>query len=92
METASKQLEARIKGCANDICSKYLSPPKTTDFGILFLPTEGLFAEVVRRPGLAEAIQRNHRVVIAGPTTLWSILNSLQIGFRTLAIVSLRQP
>ena len=86
METASKQLEARIKGCANDICSKYLSPPKTTDFGILFLPTEGLFAEVVRRPGLAEAIQRNHRVVIAGPTTLWSILNSLQIGFRTMAI------
>jgi DNA recombination protein RmuC len=86
METASKQLEVRIKGCANDICSKYLSPPKTTDFGILFLPTEGLFAEVVRRPGLAEAIQRNHRVVIAGPTTLWSILNSLQIGFRTLAI------
>ena len=86
METASKQLEVRIKGCALDICSKYLSPPKTTDFGILFLPTEGLFAEVVRRPGLAEAIQRNHKVVIAGPTTLWSILNSLQMGFRTLAI------
>ena len=86
MEAASKQLEVRIKGCAVDICSKYLAPPKTTDFGILFLPTEGLFAEVVRRPGLAEAIQRNHRVVIAGPTTLWSILNSLQMGFRTLAI------
>lgn len=86
MEAASKQLEVRIKGCAVDICTKYLSPPKTTDFGILFLPTEGLFAEVVRRPGLAEAIQRNHRVVIAGPTTLWSILNSLQMGFRTLAI------
>ena len=86
MDAASKQLEIRIKGCAVDICSKYLSPPKTTDFGILFLPTEGLFAEVVRRPGLAEAIQRNQRVVIAGPTTLWSILNSLQMGFRTLAI------
>ena len=85
-ESASKQLEIRIKGCAVDICSKYLSPPKTTDFGILFLPTEGLFAEVVRRPGLAEAIQRNQRVVIAGPTTLWSILNSLQMGFRTMAI------
>ena len=86
MEAASKQLEVRIKGCAVDICSKYLAPPKTTDFGILFLPTEGLFAEVMRRPGLAEAVQRNHRVVIAGPTTLWSILNSLQMGFRTLAI------
>ncbi len=86
MDAASKQLETRIKGCALDICTKYLSPPKTTDFGILFLPTEGLFAEVVRRPGLAEAIQRNHRVVIAGPTTLWSILNSLQMGFRTMAI------
>ncbi len=86
MDAASKQLEIRIKGCAVDICTKYLSPPKTTDFGILFLPTEGLFAEVVRRPGLAEGIQRNHRVVIAGPTTLWSILNSLQMGFRTMAI------
>lgn len=85
-EAASKQLEVRIKGCANDICSKYLAPPKTTDFGILFLPTEGLFAEVVRRPGLAEGIQRAQHVVIAGPTTLWSILNSLQMGFRTLAI------
>ena len=85
-EAASKQLEVRIKGCAVDICSKYLTPPKTTDFGILFLPTEGLFAEVVRRPGLAEAIQRNQRVVIAGPATLWSILNSLHMGFRTLAI------
>ena len=73
MDAASKQLEIRIKGCALDICSKYLAPPKTTDFGILFLPTEGLFAEVLRRPGLADAIQRNHRVVIAGPTTLWSI-------------------
>lgn len=86
VEAASKQLEARIKGCAADICGKYLNPPKTTDFGILFLPTEGLFAEVIRRPGLADVLQRTHRVVIAGPTTLWSILTSLQMGFRTLAV------
>jgi len=85
-ESASRQLEVRIKGCASDICSKYLNPPKTTDFAILFLPTEGLFAEVIRRPGLTDAVQRDCRVVIAGPTTLWSILNSLQMGFRTLAI------
>jgi len=86
VEAAGKQLEARVKGCAADICRKYLNPPKTTDFGILFLPIEGLFAEVIRRTGLIEAIQRDCRVVIAGPTTLWSILNSLQMGFRTLAI------
>lgn len=85
-EAAAKQLEVRIKQCANDICKKYLNPPKTTDFGILFLPTEGLFAEVIRREGLAEYIQRECRVMIAGPTTLWSLLNSLQMGFRTLAI------
>jgi DNA recombination protein RmuC len=86
VEMAGKQLENRVKTCAKDICEKYLSPPKTTDFGILFLPIEGLFAEVIRRIGLTEAIQRESRVVIAGPTTLWSILNSLQMGFRTLAI------
>jgi DNA recombination protein RmuC len=85
-ETAGKQLENRVKACAGDICGKYLNPPKTTDFGILFLPIEGLFAEVIRRTGLTDAIQRECRVVIAGPTTLWSILNSLQMGFRTLAI------
>jgi DNA recombination protein RmuC len=85
-ESAAKQLEARIKQCAGDICSKYLNPPKTTDFGILFLPTEGLFAEVIRRTGLVEFVQRECRVVIAGPTTLWALLNSLQMGFRTLAI------
>ena len=83
---AGKQLESRVKACAADISAKYLSPPKTTDFGILFMPIEGLFAEVIRRTGLMEAIQRDSRVVIAGPTTLWSILNSLQMGFRTLAI------
>jgi DNA recombination protein RmuC len=85
-EGAAKQLEARIRQCAGDICSKYLNPPKTTDFGILFLPTEGLFAEVIRRTGLVEVVQRECRVVIAGPTTLWALLNSLQMGFRTLAI------
>jgi DNA recombination protein RmuC len=63
-----------------------LNPPKTTDFGILFLPIEGLFAEVIRRTGLIEFVQREYRVVIAGPTTLWAILNSLQMGFRTLNI------
>ena len=86
VEAASKQLENRVKICAADISQKYLNPPKTTDFGILFLPIEGLFAEVIRRTGLTEVIQRECRVVIAGPTTLWSILNSLQMGFRTLAI------
>lgn len=86
VEAAGKQLENRVKMCAGDICEKYLNPPKTTDFGILFLPIEGLFAEVIRRTGLTEYVQRECRVVIAGPTTLWSILNSLQMGFRTLAI------
>ncbi len=86
VEAAGKQLEMRVKSCAADICAKYLSPPETTDFGILFLPIEGLFAEVIRRTGLIEVIQREYRVVVAGPTTLWSILSSLQMGFRTLAI------
>lgn len=86
MEAAAEQLEARIKQCAKDISEKYVSPPQTTDFGILFLPTEGLFSEVIRRQGLTDVLQQKHRVVIAGPTTLWSILTSLQMGFRTLAI------
>jgi DNA recombination protein RmuC len=85
-EAAGKMLSTRIRGCARDICDKYISPPRTTDFGIMFLPTEGLYAEVVRRPGLCEAIQRECRVVIAGPTTFAALLNSLQMGFRTLAI------
>jgi DNA recombination protein RmuC len=85
-EGAGKQLENRIKSCAWDICNKYLNPPKTTDFGILFLPVEGLFAEVVRRTGPMEIIQRECRVVVAGPTTSFALLNSLQMGFRTLAI------
>jgi DNA recombination protein RmuC len=86
VECAAKGLENRIKCCAGDITGKYLNPPKTTDFCILFLPTEGLFAEVLRRPGLAEILQRDFKVVVAGPTTLWALLNSLQMGFRTLAI------
>lgn len=86
IEAASGVLDVRIKQCAKDIADKYVTPPQTTDFGILFLPTEGLFAEVVRRPGLCEVIQQRYRIVIAGPTTLWSILTSLQMGFRTLAI------
>jgi DNA recombination protein RmuC len=86
IETAGKELEGRVRSCARDICEKYLAPPNTTDFGILYLPIEGLFAETIRRTGLIEGIQRNYRVIVAGPTTLWSILNSLQMGFRTLAI------
>lgn len=86
VESAGKQLENRVKVCAGDICRKYLNPPMTTDFAIMFLPIEGLFAEVIRRTGLTEVIQRECRVVIAGPTTLWSIVSSLQMGFRTLAI------
>ena len=85
-ETAARQLEIRIKTNARDIREKYINPPATTDFAIMFLPTEGLYAEVLRRRELAESIQRDHRVVIAGPTTLVALLNSLQMGFRTLAI------
>jgi DNA recombination protein RmuC len=85
-EAAAKQIENRVKACAKDISEKYLNPPRTTDFAIMFLPIEGLFAEVIRRDGLCEYLQREYRIVVAGPTTLWSILNSLQMGFRTLAI------
>jgi DNA recombination protein RmuC len=86
VEAASRALEVRIRACARDIHDKYLAPPRTTDFGILFLPTEGLYAEVLRRPGLAESLHRDHKVTLAGPTTLAALLNSLQMGFRTLAI------
>lgn len=85
-EQASKQLEARIKAEAKNIREKYLDPPHTTDFGIMFLPTEGLFAEVIRRPGLCDTLLREHRVIVTGPTTLSALLNSLQVGFQTLAI------
>ncbi|HUA55233.1 MAG TPA: DNA recombination protein RmuC [Candidatus Sulfotelmatobacter sp.] len=83
---AAAELAARVKLFARDIATKYVCPPYSTDFAILFLPTEGLYAEVLRKPGLADAIQRDHRVTIAGPTTLGAFLNSLQMGFRTLAI------
>jgi DNA recombination protein RmuC len=79
-------LEARIKQQAKDIRDKYINPPNTTDFGILFLPFEGLYAEVLRRPGLYESISRQYKITIAGPTTIAALLNSLQMGFRTLAI------
>ncbi|MBT9609196.1 MAG: DNA recombination protein RmuC [Aquabacterium commune] len=85
-EAAGKALEQRIRIEAKTIATKYLAPPHTTDFAILFLPTEGLYAELLRRPGLTEALQREHRVVLAGPTTLLATLNSLQMGFRTLAL------
>ena len=86
VEAAAKQLEVRVKNCARDIRDKYINPPHTTDFAIMFMPTEGLYAEVLRRPGLAEQLQRNWRVTLAGPTTLAAMLNALQMGFRTLAI------
>lgn len=86
VEAAAKALENRIKGEARDIRDKYLDPPNTTDFAVLYLPVESLFAEVLRRHGLAETLQREFRVVVAGPTTFAALLNSLQVGFRTLAI------
>jgi DNA recombination protein RmuC len=86
LEIAGKNLAQRIKAEAKTISEKYVVPPRTTDFAIMFLPNEGLYAEVIRRPGLVETIQRDNRVVIAGPTTFAALLNSLQMGFRTLTI------
>ncbi|NBT72908.1 MAG: DNA recombination protein RmuC [Betaproteobacteria bacterium] len=86
IEQAGKALENRIRLEAKTIADKYLEPPHTTDFAVLYLPTEGLYAEVIRRPGLADSLQRDHRVTLAGPTNLLALLNSLQMGFRTLAI------
>lgn len=86
VQAAAKRLVDSVRANARDISSKYLRPPKTTDFAVMFLPNEGLYAEVLRQPGLAESIQREFRVVIAGPTTFAALLNSLQMGFRTLAI------
>lgn len=83
---AGKALEVRVREEARRIRDKYIAPPHTTDFGLLFLPTEGLYAEVIRRPGLFELLQRDFRITLAGPTTLSALLNSLQMGFRTLAI------
>lgn len=86
METARKALMARIEGCAKDICGKYIVPPETTNFGIMFLATEGLYAEALREPGFQERLQREYRVIIAGPTTLSAILCSLSVGFQTADI------
>jgi DNA recombination protein RmuC len=85
-EAAAKAIELRLRAEARVIREKYVAPPHTTDFGILFVPTEGLYAEALRRPGLVEALQREHRVMLAGPTTLLATLSSLQMGFRTLAL------
>lgn len=85
-DAALKQLERRLKSEAKDIQSKYLCPPQTTDFAIMYLPIEGLFAEAVNLPGLLDELQRTYRVCVAGPTTLAALLNSLQMGFKTLAI------
>ena len=86
VEEAQKELERTIKKMAKDIRDKYLDPPKTTDFGIMFLPFEGIYAEVVRKAALLETLQRDYKIIITGPTTLAAILNSLQMGFKTLAI------
>ncbi|MGB4911126.1 MAG: DNA recombination protein RmuC [Candidatus Dechloromonas phosphoritropha] len=86
VEEASKAIEVRLKAEARSIHEKYVAPPHTTDFALLYLPTEGLYAEALRRPGLADTLQREWRVSLAGPTTLAALLNSLQMGFRTLAV------
>jgi DNA recombination protein RmuC len=86
IDKAIRQLESTLKNCAKTLSDKYIFPPWTTDFGILFLSTEGLYAEAMRRPGLVEVIQREYRVVLTGPSTLAALLNSFQMGFRTLAI------
>jgi DNA recombination protein RmuC len=86
VEVAAKAIEQRLRLEARTIHEKYVAPPHTADFAILFVPTEGLYAEALRRPGLVEALQREHRVMLAGPTTLLATLNSLQMGFRTLAL------
>jgi DNA recombination protein RmuC len=85
-EAAARAIETRVRHAARDICAKYVAPPHSTDFALMFLPTEGLYAETVRRAGLVEALQRDCRVVVAGPTTLLALLNSLRMGFRSLAI------
>jgi DNA recombination protein RmuC len=86
VDEAMKGLETQLKRSAKEICQKYINPPTTTDFALMFLPTEGLYAETIRRIGLVEQVQRDCRVIFAGPTTLAALLNSLQMGFRTLAI------
>ena len=85
-ESAAAALESRLRNEAKSIRSKYVAAPHTTDFAILFVPTEGLYAEALRRPGLVQRLQDEHRIMLAGPTTLLATLNSLQMGFRTLAL------
>jgi DNA recombination protein RmuC len=85
-EQAMKNLETQLRKSAKEICTKYINPPQTTNFALMFLPTEGLYAEAIRRLGLVEQVQRECKVIFAGPTTLAALLNSLQMGFRTLAI------
>jgi DNA recombination protein RmuC len=85
-DVAARALETRVRTEAKSIAEYYLCPPQTTDFAILFLPVESLYAEVLRRPGLMDSLQRDHRVTLAGPTTLLAMLNSLHMGFRTLAL------
>lgn len=85
-EKAAQALERTVRTQAKSICEKYVHPPYSTDFAIMYLPTEGLFAEIIRRPGLCSELQSQHRVMVTGPTTLAALLNSLQMGFRTLAI------
>jgi DNA recombination protein RmuC len=81
-----RELEAKIKACAKEISSKYINPPHTLEFAILFVPTESLYAEILRQPGLSEQLQRDYRVMIAGPTNLAALLTSFQMGFRSLAL------
>jgi DNA recombination protein RmuC len=82
----ARAVEARIREGAREICAKYIQPPHSTDFAVLYLPTEGLFAEIVRRPGLVDAMQRECHIMVAGPTTLVTLLTALRMGFRSLAI------
>jgi DNA recombination protein RmuC len=86
VESSARAIETRLRVEARTIREKYLAPPHTTDFAILFVPTEGLYAEALRRPGLFESLQRDHRVTLAGPTTLLAVLTSLKVGFNTLAL------
>jgi DNA recombination protein RmuC len=86
IDGASKQFENTVKKCAKDIRDKYIDPPHTTDFAVMFVPTEGLFAEIIRRTSLFEILQREYKITVAGPTNFAAILNSLQMGFQTLAI------
>jgi len=86
VDELGKELEKKIKSQAKDICDKYIDPPNTVDFAVMFLPIEGLYAEVLRRPGLFDSLQREYHVLVTGPTTISALLNSLRIGFKTLAI------